>query len=120
MTSYQSRNQIQESLQKMIPEQVAECKECDELPLSLQELIIHNFQAKYVCYNKKDNTIEIGVEDQEAINSYPNFKIYTFPLEEAVSWLPKTFRSDDRDLKFYASLLAQNGSPNQFDEVVLV
>lgn len=120
MISYQSRNQIHEKLEEMIPEQVSECKECDKLPQPLVELIMHNFQAKYVCYHKKTNTVEVGVEEQDSIMSYPKIKSYTFKLEEVVSKLGETFKSDERDLKFYAKLIAGYGYLNKIDDVILV
>lgn len=120
MTSYQSKNMIQERLGELIPGQVAECRECDELPPTLQELILHNFQAKYVCYNKKNGTVEVGIEEMEATDSYPKIKTHTFRLEQAVSWLGKTFRKEEQDLKFYARLIAQNGTSLKIDDVVLV
>lgn len=120
MTSYQSRNQIQSELQKMLPYQIQECRKCDELPRVLEELIKHNFQATFVCYDKKSNTIEVGVEEQEAINSYPDITVHKFRLEEAVSQLKNTFRNSDQDLKFYGKILAGNGATSQIDDVVLV
>ena len=119
MTSYQSRNQIRTELQRMLPYQIEECREGDELPSALHDLIKHNFQASFVCYNKRKNTIEVGVEDQENENSYPKITVHTFGLDEAVSKLNKSFRSSDLDLKFYGKLLA-GGSVNKIDEVVLV
>ena len=120
MTSYQSKNQIQAKLEEMIPEQVAECKECDELPPALEQLIIHNFQAKFVCYNKEKNNVEVGVEDSTSTGSYPRIKVQTFPLEEAVSWIRKTFKEEEQDLKFYGKLVAGKGKYSKVDEVVLV
>lgn len=120
MTSYQSKNMIQEKLGEIIPEQVAVCRECDELPPALEELILHNFQAKYVCYNKMNATVEVGIEEMEATDTYPRIKTHTFRLEQAVSWLGKTFRKEEQDLKFYAQLIAQNGTSQRIDEVVLV
>lgn len=120
MTSYQSRNQIKQQLQELLPEQIRECKECDELPPSLQQLIMHNFQATFVCYDKNTNTIEVGVEEEEPVNSYPRIKVLKFELEEAVSKIAKTLRSGDQDLKFYGKLLSGYGSVNQIDDVVLV
>ena len=120
MISYQSRNQIQNELQKLLPYQIEECKECDELPPALEELIKHNFQATFVCYDKRTNTIEVGVEEEEAINSYPEITVHKFRLEEAVSHLGKTFRNSDPDLEFYGRLLAGHGRTGQVDEVVLV
>mgnify|MGYP006196344627 FL=1 len=120
MTSYQSKNMIQEKLGELIPEQLAECQECDELPQTLEELILHNFQAKYVCYNKKNGTVEVGIQEMEATDTYPKIKTHTFRLEQAVSWLGKTFKKEEHDLKFYARLIAQNRNSHRIDDVVLV
>lgn len=120
MTSYQSRNQIRTKLEEIIPEQIAECKKCDKLPPALEQLILHNFQAKFVCYNSSKNTIEVGVEESDSVTSYPKIKTRTFPLEETISWIAKTFKFEEQDLKFYGRLIAGNGHSKPIDEVVLV
>lgn len=120
MTSYQSRSQIRTKLEEMIPEHIAECKKCDELPPALEQLILHNFQAKFVCYNKSKNSIEVGVEENHSVTSYPKIKTRTFPLEDTISWLTKTFKYEEQDLKFYGRLIAANGHSKHIDEVVLV
>lgn len=120
MTSYQSRSEIQKHLLSLLPHQIEECKECDELPPALAELIRHNYQATFVCYDKKSNCIEVGVEKQEEINSYPEITVHKIPLGKAVSKLRKTFKSTDQDLKFYGKILAGNGSAAKIDDVVLV
>ena len=121
MISYQSRNEIQQGLHQMLPYQIEECRKCDQLPTSLEKLIKHNYQASFVCYDKKTNCIEVGVEEQESINSYPEIKVKKIKLEDVVSDLEKTFRSTDADLKFYGRLLASAGSTtNKVDDVVLV
>jgi hypothetical protein len=120
MTTYQNRNQIETDLRKMLPHQIDECKECDELPVTLERLIKHNFQAAFVCYNKKKGLIEVGVEEYEAVDAYPEITVHEFRLEEIISQLGKTFRNEDHDLKFYGKLLAGHGSVNEIDEVVLV
>ena len=120
MTSYQSRSEIQYQLKRLLPYQIEECKQCDELPKALKDLIRHNFQASFVCYDKKSNTIEVGVEDQENNEIYPQITVHKFRLEEAVSKLGKTFRNSDADLKFYGKILAGHGTFNKVDDVVLV
>lgn len=120
MTTYQNRNQIHSELRQMLPHQIEECKECDEIPPTLEQLIRHNFQAAFVCYDKKKKLIEVGVEDLETTDSYPEITVHKFRLEEVVSQLGKTFRNDDHDLKFYGKLLAGHGSVNEIDDVVLV
>lgn len=120
MTSYQNRNQIKTLLEEMIPAQISECKKCDELPQALADLIMHNFQAKYVCYHKNNNTVEVGIEEQESTLSYPKITSQTFKLEEATSWLGKSFKTDEQDLRFYAQIIANDGYSSTVDDVVLV
>lgn len=120
MTSYQSRNQIKTLLQEMIPAQISECQECDELPQALADLIMHNFQAKYVCYNKQSNTVEVGIEEQESTNSYSKITSQTFKLEEAATWLEKSFKTEEQDLRFYAQIIASDGYASSVDDVILV
>ncbi len=120
MTSYQSRSEIQNHLLNLLPHQIDECKQCDELPPALEQLIKHNYQAAFVCYDKNSGCIEVGVEKQEELNSYPEIKVHKIPLEKAVSKLTKTFRNTDLDLKFYGRILAGQGSSSRIDDVVLV
>ena len=120
MTSYQSRSEIQDHLLNLLPHQIDECKECDQLPPALEQLIKHNYQAAFVCYDKKSRCIEVGVEKQEEIDAYPEIKVHKIPLNKAVSKLKKTFKETDLDLKFYGRLLANYGSTTQIDDVVLV
>jgi len=82
-------------------------------------LIKHNFQASFVCYDKRTNNIEIGIKKQEIENSYPVITVHKVKLEEAISYLRKSFRKSDQDLKFYGKLLSGN-SANEVDEIVLV
>lgn len=120
MTAYQSRKQIKTLLQEMIPAQVTECKKCDKLPQPLVDLIMHNFQAKYVCYHKDSNTVEVGIEEQETSLHYPKIKSMHFKLEEAASWLGERFRNEEQDLRFYAQLIANEGYQDRIQEVILV
>ncbi len=120
MISYQSRSEIQTQLKKLLPHQIEECKTCDELPETLKNLIKHNFQASFVCYDKKNNTIEVGVEDQDESHIYPQIAVQRFKLEETISKLGKTFRNSDADLRFYGKILAGHGTFNKVDDVVLV
>ena len=119
MISYQSKNDIQNQLRNLLAYQIKECRECDELPQALEELIKHNYQATFVCYDKQSDCIEVGVEKEEEITAYPEIKVHRIPLEKAVAKLGKSFRSSDQDLKFYGRILASNDS-NKIDDVVLV
>ncbi len=120
MISYQSKNDIQNQVLNLLPHQIEECRECDKLPASLEELIKHNYQASFVCYDKKSNSIEVGIENEEKISTYPEIKVRKIPLGEAVSQLRKTLRSSDSDLKFYGKILAGYSSSSQIEDVVLV
>ena len=120
MTSYQSKTQIEHELQRILPQQIEECRSCDELPQSLEALIKHNFQATFVCYDKRSRTIEVGIEQEEEVDAYPDITVHKFKLDEVISQIKNTFKKADQDLKFYGKLLAGYGSTNQIDEVVLV
>lgn len=120
MISYQSKTDIQNQVLNLLPYQIEECRECDKLPASLEELIKHNYQATFVCYDKKSNSIEVGVESEEENSPYPEIKVHKIPLGKAVAHLRKTLRSGDSDLKFYGKILAGYGTSNRIEEVVLV
>ena len=119
MISYQNRSQIEQELQNLLPHQLKECKECDVVPAALEQLIRHNYNAAFVCYDKKTGNIEIGVEEREDVTSYPEIVVHKFRLSELPKKLRKTFRRSDADLRFYAKLLAQT-QYRKVDEVVLV
>ncbi|MHA6279696.1 hypothetical protein ACXYMT_05900 [Salinimicrobium sp. CAU 1759] len=120
MVSYQSKNEIQNQVRNLLPYQIKECRECDELPKALEELIKHNYQAAFVCYDKKSNCIEVGVEKEEEVTAYPEITVHKIPLKKAVSELAQSLRNDDLDLKFYGRLLAGYGNANKIEDVVLV
>jgi hypothetical protein len=120
MISYQSKNEIQNQVLNLLPHQIEECRECDKLPASLEELIKHNYQAAFVCYDKKTNSIEVGVENEEENSPYPEIKVHKIPLAKAVASLRKTFKNSDADLKFYGRILAGYGSSSKVEDVVLV
>ena len=120
MISYQSKNDIQNQVVNLLPHQIEECRECDKLPEPLVELIKHNYQATFVCYDKKSNCIEVGIENEKENSPYPEIQVQKIPLKKAVAQLGKTFRSSDSDLKFYGKILASYGSSSRVEDVVLV
>ena len=119
MVSYQSKTDIKNQMRNLLPHQIKECRECDELPQALEELIKHNYQATFVCYDKKSNCIEVGVEKEEEITAYPEITVHKIPLDKAVAQLSRSLKTSDLDLKFYGRLLA-GGNANKVDDVVLV
>lgn len=120
MISYQSKTDIQNQVLNLLPHQIEECRECDQLPASLEEIIRHNYQATFVCYDKQSNSIEVGVENDEENSPYPEIKVYKIPLAKAVARIKKTFRTTDADLKFYGKILAGYGYSSKIEDVVLV
>lgn len=120
MISYQSRSEIQTHLLNLLPHQLEECRECDELPPALAEFIKHNYQATFVCYDRSSGCIEVGVKKQDNEDVYPEIEVHKIPLEKAAIKLKKTFRNSDQDLKFYGKILAGYGSASKIDDVVLV
>lgn len=120
MISYQNRNEIPLKLQQVLPQHIEECRECDALTPALENIIKHNFQASFVCYDKESMTIEVGVKQQAETDSYPEILVQKFKLDEAISRLKNTFKNSDADLRFYAKILAGNSKVNNIDDVVLM
>lgn len=108
MASYLNSNEIKTSLQVLVQQYIEECENCHQLPQDFIDLIKHNFLAKFVCYNKQEKQIEIGVEDQDSDAPYPEIKTYKFPVNKATQWLDKSFKQDKCDLEFYGKLLNRN------------
>lgn len=108
MASYLNQNEIQISLRMLVEQYVEECKTCQSLPKEFIELIKHNFLAKFVYYNRKEKQIEIGVDESNSPETYPEIKVYKIPVDKATQWLDKTFRNDRSDLEFYGRLLNRN------------
>ncbi|MBI6119547.1 hypothetical protein [Salegentibacter maritimus] len=119
MASYLNTNEIRLSLQQLVKQYVEECESCKQLSDEFVSLIKHNFCAKYVYYNKDKQQIEIGIEASEAPDTYPDIKIYKFPVKKAVKWLDKSFKDQKRDLEFYGKLLNRNDNFNS-SEIVLM
>ena len=119
MASYLNTNEIRLSLQQLVKQYVEECESCKELSEEFVSLIKHNFCAKFVYYNKEKKQIEIGVDASEAPETYPEIKVFKFPVNKAVSWLDKSFKDQKNDLEFYGKLLNRNDSFNS-SEIVLM
>lgn len=119
MSSFYNSNEIKTSLKVLVNEYIEECEHCDQIPQDFIDLIKHNFLAKFVCYNKKEKQIEIGVEDQESDAPYPEIKTYKFPVNKATQWLDKSFKKDRCDLEFYGKLLNRKKHISSSDVVVM-
>lgn len=105
MTSYLNETEIQASLKVLVQQYVEECENCNSLPKEFIELIKHNFLAKFVYYNCNEKQIEIGVDESYSPETYPEIKVYTFPVSKAAEWLDKSFKNEKGDLEFYGKLL---------------
>lgn len=108
MASYINQNEIKAALQQLVKKYVEECENCDRLPEEFISLIKHNFLAKYVYYNKEKKHIEIGIDESYSPETYPEIKVYKFPVNKAAEWLDKSFRKEQGDLEFYGRLLNKN------------
>ncbi|MDT0677854.1 hypothetical protein [Autumnicola musiva] len=105
MVAYLETVEIESSLQILIHSYVKDCMEGKEMSEDFVELIKHNFLAKYVYYNREKEMIEIGVNHSKTRKSYPEIKVYSFPLAKAAEWVGKKFKTSQRDLKFYGTLI---------------
>jgi len=119
MATYLNNNEIRTALKQLVKQYIEECITCKEMPEDFISLIKHNFLAKYVYYNKQKEQIEIGIDIAESPNTYPEIKIYKFPVNKAVKWLDKSFKDNQNDLEFYGRLLNRNEILNS-SEVVLM
>ena len=119
MASYLNTNEIRLSLRQLIKQYVEQCETCQELPEEFISLIKHNFLAKYVYFNKQKQQIEIGIDESTSEDSYPEIKVYKFPVSKATKWMDKSFKSDQCDLEFYGKLLNRNDIFNSSDVVLL-
>ncbi|SKB73937.1 hypothetical protein SAMN05660776_2738 [Salegentibacter holothuriorum] len=119
MASYLNTNEIRLSLRQLVKQYIQECKSCEELPEEFVSLIKHNFFAKYVYYNRKREQIEIGIDASESPDTYPEIKVYKFPVKKAGKWIDKSFKDQESDLEFYGKLLNRNDSFNT-SEIILM
>lgn len=119
MASYLNENEIQTSLRMLVEQYVEECKNCQALSKEFIELIKHNFLAKFVYYNRDKKQIEIGVDESYSPETYPDIKVYKFPVDKATQWLDKTFRNNKSDLEFYGKLLNRNDLISKSQVVLL-
>lgn len=120
MTTYYNQQELKSSMKRLIKECLTECRECEELPENFVDLIKHNFLAKFVCYNKKTQEIEIGVEDFSEESLYPQIKIYKFPITANKKWVEKSLKDGRNDLDFYGRLLNKKKLANRDAEVVVM
>ena len=120
MAIFLKPGEIKSSLSALVNYYIQECNTTGQIPLEFIELIKHNFLAKYVYFNKKDNTIEVGVnESKHRTELYPDIKIYSFPLDQTTGWLEESFKSGKADLEFYGKLINANSSFESMDVVVV-
>lgn len=119
MASYLSTNEIRVSLKQLVKQYVNECETRQELSEEFISLIKHNFIAKYVYLNKPKKQIEIGIDESESPETYPEIKVYKFPIDKATKWLDKSFRDQQSDLEFYGRLLNRNEILNSSDVVIM-
>lgn len=107
MAAYFNTNQLRTSLQELVKIYISECKECKELSQDCIDLIRHNFLAEFVVYNKKENSIEVGINQSEKFDGYPEIKIYIFPLEDIGKKIDHSFKNNTEDLEFYGRLIGR-------------
>jgi hypothetical protein len=119
MASYLNTNEIRLGLRQLVKQYIEECETCQELPEDFISLIKHNFLAKYVYYNKQKKQIEIGIDESDSPDTYPEIKVYKIPVIKASKWLDKSFRDQQGDLEFYGKLLNRNEIFNSPDVVLM-
>ncbi len=120
MTTYYNKNEILLTMRTLIKGYLKESLSSKKLSEDFIELIKHNFLAKFVCYNKSNQTIEIGIEDNSGEDDfYPKILVYKHKLNSRNKWLDGSFKDGLNDLTFYGKLLNRS-KMNQEAEVILI
>lgn len=120
MTTYYKQAEIKASMKKLVDGYLEDCKKCEELSQDFIDLIKHNFLAKFVCYNKSTQTIEIGIEkNSKEDDFYPQIMVYKYKLNSNKKWLERSFKEGPNDLAFYGRLLNRS-KMSQEAEVILL
>lgn len=120
MTTYYKPAEIKASMKKLVDVYLDDCIKCEVPSEDFIDLIKHNFLAKYVCYNHKSKTLEIGIEDNSKDDEfYPEIKVYKFPLNKNRKWIEKSFKDNMNDLMFYGKLLNRNKMNNKAEVVLM-
>lgn len=120
MTTYYRPTEIKASIKTLVEVYLAECKKSESLSRDFTDLLKHNFQAKFVSYNKSNQTVEIGIEDTAAEEDfYPQILVYKYTLNSTKKWLDGSFKDGLNDLAFYGKLLNRS-KMNQEAEVILI
>lgn len=121
MTTYYNQNEILLTMKALIKDYLKESLKSKELSEDFIELIKHNFLAKFVYFNPLKNVIEIGVEDPNSeYDSYPEIKIFSYPLDGKTSWLDGSIKKDKNDMAFYGRLLNRKNLLFKDAEVVVL
>ena len=121
MTTYYNQSEILLTMKVLIKEYLKESLNNKELSEDFIELIKHNFLAKFVYYNPLKDAIEIGVEDPDSgIDSYPEIKIFSYPIEGKNIWLNESLKKDKNDMAFYGRLLNRKKLLFKNAEVIVI
>jgi len=107
MAAYFNSNQLRTSLQELAQNYISECEDCNVLSADCIDLLRHNFLAEFVIFNKKNNTIEIGMNKSDDFGGYPEIEIYTFPLKDIGKKVDYSFKNNHEDLEFYGKLIGR-------------
>ena len=120
MTTYYKQAEIKASMKKLDDVYVDNCKKSEVLSPDFIDLIKHNFLAKFVCYNKSTQTIEIGIEDNSGKDDfYPQINVYKYKLNSNKKWLDRSFKDGLNDLTFYGKLLNRSKMNREADVVLI-
>ncbi len=120
MAIYLTEKEIKVLLGSSVKTYVQESVEHEKISEELMLLLKHNFYAKYAFYDKKKRMIEIGVnESKRSSRTYPEIKLYSFPVDETLEWISESFHWERRDLEFYAKILSKKNDALPGEIVVL-
>lgn len=105
MAAFVTQNELTALFKSSLKDMIRECRTTKKAPERLQELVKHNFFAKYVVYNNAQESIEFGVnESKRRAVMYPTIEVYHLPLHVLEEKLKSSMQTTRRDQEFYAEI----------------
>ena len=120
MAMYLTEKEIKKLMESSVKTFVRESIEHEKISEDLMELLKHNFYAKYAIYDREKRQIEIGVNETKRNSmTYPNIRLYSYPVDKASEWITKSLHWQRHDLEFYAKILSRKNDMLGEEIVVL-
>ena len=120
MTTYYNQEEIRIAMKGLAKNSLKDCLRDNKPSEDFINLIKHNFLAKFVYYNKLNQSVEIGVEEPSVSSTYPEIKVFVYNLTSGTDWLEESFKTGKSNLEFYGNLLNRRRSFLKNAKVIII